>query len=139
MTSPLPSHSAIYLRSNMLCRYCIVTADSDKLQEALKAWIPTDIEWNEAAVGKAIEALDPKWKASNVMRLSVVKGRKFFQLVIPKSMVGHNVILAHTSGDLDFKAECKPESEWTAAHKVKVDYTSGPFAKNIKGKPQHEG
>ena len=102
---------------------------------------PLDIPFtlNTSAIEKAIEALDPKWKASNVMRLSVVKGRKFFQLVIPKSMVGHNVILARTSGDLDFKAECKPESEWTAAHKVKVDYTSGPFAKNIKGKPQHEG
>lgn len=123
----------------MRYRYCIVTADSDKLQDALKAWIPTDIEWNEAAVEKAIQALDPTWKASNVLRLSVIKGKKFFQLVIPKGMVGHNVILAHTSGDLNFKAQCKPESEWTAANQVKVDYTSGAFAQNMKGTPQQEG
>ncbi|KAI1840297.1 hypothetical protein JX265_009350 [Neoarthrinium moseri] len=116
--------------------FCRVTADKDKVEKAKKAWIKQDVEWNEDAVAKAIKDLEDDWKAKQVLRLSKVKGKSYLQLVIPKDMVGHDLIVHHTRGDLDFEAECRPEAKWTQADHQNIDWNDGPFEKNVKGDKQ---
>jgi len=119
-------------------RLCIFHADMDKVKAINKAWIPVSspTKWNEEAVAEEIKTLAPTWKAADTLRLSKVSGKTYNQLTIATGIVGTNLKLLHTTGDLDLSVECKEEDQWTAADYVKVDWHGAPFNVNVKGVPQ---
>ena len=120
-------------------RWCHVWADKNKVRKAKKAWIPipAPTAWTEENAAEVIKELEDDWKPKEVLRFSRMSGTaNYLQLLIPKGMVGHDLLVHHTKGDLDFGAECKPISAWNTADQPEVNWRDGVFEENVKGDPQ---
>jgi Family of unknown function (DUF5910) len=113
----------------MLCRYCIIYAESDKLNAISKAWVPktyggTELWWKPAAIDTYIKTLDSSWVPTTTLRMSIIDGSTGEQMVIPPALIGTN----GGKGPLGITATCKEKE--TDIPNVDVDYTRWP---NVKG------
>ena len=62
-----------------------------------------------------------------------MKPRTYFQMAIPKGLLGTNWLITNSNGPLDIKAECKLPKDWVKEDEPDVDWKSGVFDKNVKG------
>ena len=104
--------------------YCVIMADSAKLQTISKAWIPESSTggvkiWyaSDTVIDNFIKGLDSTITPSKTLRMSVISGdsNRTLQMSIPSALLGKN-------GPLGITATCKATKSEIPS--TKVSYTS---------------
>lgn len=118
-----------------ITRYCVISADKDRINDVSKAWIPkispfdgkTKL-WNqnkEDNINKYIKQLEDSWNPEKTIRMAYIAGAKTptYQLLIPPKL--HN----DQGGALGITVKCSAKKD--DIKDTRVDYDD--WKDNIKG------
>ena len=115
----------------MICRFCVILADSEAVSRVSKAWVPKEHDdeelWfkGDARIDKYIKHLESSWKPAKTLRMSIIDGKDYddVQMVIPPGLLNSN------GGGMSIMAFCTESIDGIPAERINYD----DWHKNIKG------
>ena len=115
----------------MICRSCVILADSEAIDRVSKAWVPKKYDDEELwfkgddVIDRYIKKLVGSWDPAKTLRMSIIdgRGRDDVQMVIPPGLLNSN------GGAMGITASCKENIDDIPNQRVKYE----DWKHNIKG------